>query len=96
MATSTRQCKQDSGRAPAGLPPVYYQLHTLLHTLRSFEQHEEHLCGLLGEIQRSGKVGARVRKELAAVLEALPVPSLQAEYESTWETLEQAKERDAA
>ncbi len=96
MATTTKQCKQGNARPAAGLPPVYYQLHSLLHTLRAFEQQEEHLCGMLAEIQRSGKVGARLRKDLSALLEGLPVDALQAEFEGTWQALEQASESHAA
>ena len=96
MATTTRHCTQDTSPARPGLPAVYYQLHTLLHTLRSFEQHEEELCGLLSEIQRSGKVPARLRKELSAALDALPVHALQADFDATWQALEDDAPASAA
>lgn len=96
MATSTRACKQDNSPAQPGLPPVYYQLHSLLHTLHSFAEHEEEICSLLSEIKRSGKVGARVRKELSAALDALPVHALQTDFDASWQALDDETPASAA
>ena len=90
MATTSKPCSQDTETARAGLPDVYYPLHALLHTLRTLEQHQDQICTLLTDIQRSGKVGASVRKELTALLNQLPSATLDAELHQVWSALEAA------
>lgn len=63
-------------------PPVAYRLHALLHTMHSIEHHEDHLCTLLTEIERSGEIGPAVRKELTALLEVLPSQAFLADLEA--------------
>jgi hypothetical protein len=87
---AAEHCTQADARPAPGLPPVYYHLHSLLHTLREFERHEQELCGMLGDIQRSGKLTAKLRKELTAVLEELPAASLQAEVDAVWSELDKS------
>ena len=90
MALNANKCEQQAAAAKPGLPTVYYPLHSLLHTLRTLEQHQDHICTLLTDIQRSGKVGASVRKELTALLNQLPSATLDAEVHQIWSALEAA------
>ena len=90
MATISKPCSQQTEAARAGLPDVYYPLHSLLHTLRTLEQHQDQICTLLTDIQRSGKVGASVRKELTALLNQLPSAALDSEVHQIWSALDAA------
>lgn len=88
MATLTKDCQQETQTARPGLPDVYYHLHSLLHTLRSLEGQQDQLCSLLADIQRSGKVGAATRRDLAAVLHKLPSAAFESELHALWSALE--------
>ena len=86
----TKPCTEETGKARHGMPQVYYPLHSLLHTLRALETHQDQICTLLADIQRSGKVNAGLRKELTALLNQLPSVSLDAELHAVWSALEAA------
>jgi hypothetical protein len=73
-----------------GLPTAYYQVHALLETVRAMQCCEDDLCVLLTEIQRTGKVGAGVRRELVKVLHSMPVMNLHAEMDACFDALEEA------
>lgn len=90
MATGKKPCREVSATAKPGLPAAYYQLHALLETVRAMQCYEDDLCTLLAEIQRSGKVGAGVRRDLLKVLQSMPVMRLQAEMDSCLDALEEA------
>jgi len=88
MPKSAKACQSTSTRA--GMPAAYYPLHSLLLTIRALACHEDQLCTLLTDIQRSGKVSARVRRELTELLGELPLQSLEAETQELWSALEEA------
>lgn len=90
MATPKKPCKQATATRRPGLPSAYYQLHALLETLRTIQCHEDELCTLLTEIQRTGKVGAGVRRELLKTLRSMPAMSLHAELDACFQALEEA------
>jgi hypothetical protein len=90
MATRKKPCTEAIATARRGLPPAYYQLHAVLETVRAMQCYEDELCTLLGQIQRSGKVGAGLRREILKTLRALPVMSLHAELDATLDALEEA------
>ncbi len=88
---TTKLCTDETnGAARPGMPQVYYPLHSLLHTLRAFETHQDQICTLLADIQRSGKVNASLRKELSTLLNQLPSATLDAELHAVWSALEAA------
>ena len=60
-----------NGRAEK-VAAVAYRIHTLLHTMRAIERHEEHLCGIMTEIRTTGAVTAKLDEELRDLLEAMP------------------------
>ena len=70
------------------MPPVYNHLYALLHTLRALECHQDHICTLLAELQRTGEANAALRKELTDLLQELPVASLDHELLALWSALE--------
>jgi hypothetical protein len=88
MAAKAKDCDQQTDAVKAGLPQVYYPLHSLLHTLRALESHGDQICTLLTEIQRTGKVSASVRRELENVLHALPAQVLDSELRAVWSAME--------
>lgn len=90
MATRKKPCTEATVSPQRGLPAAYYQLHALLETVRAMQCYEDDLCTLLAEIQRSGKVGAGVRRDLLKVLHGMPVMRLQAEMDSCLDALEEA------
>ena len=90
MAIRKKPCTEATTPGGRGLPAAYYQVHALLQTLRALQCHEEDLCALLAEIQRSGKVGAGVRRELVKVLHSVPAMSLHAELDACFAALEEA------
>jgi hypothetical protein len=65
-------------------------VHALLQTLRDLQCHEDDLCTLLAEIQRSGKVGTAVRRELLKVLHSMPAMGLHAELDACFAAVEDA------
>ncbi len=89
MPTATKACKEETETARPGLPGVYYPLHSLLHTLRTLQSHEDQICSLLADIQRTGKVGAATRKDLTAMLHNLPAAAFDQELHAVWSALEQ-------
>ena len=90
MATDSKTCKQQTETAQKGMPEVYYPLHSLLHTLRELEAQQDHICTLLTDIQRSGKVSASLRREVAALLHEIPTASLQQEVHAISTALDSA------
>jgi hypothetical protein len=90
MASKAKQCDQPAGSIQPGLPAVYYPLHSLLHTLRALDSHGDQICTLLTDIQRSGKVSASLRKELAGLLHDLPSAALLSELKAVFSALEAA------
>ena len=68
-------------------PPVAYRLHALLHTIHSIDHHEDHLCTLLTAIEREGAVSPALRRELAALLEELPMQAFVADLEAARQAL---------
>ena len=51
---------------------IVYRLHTLLHTMRAIERHEEKICSILTEVERSGSVTQECDEELRDILEQMP------------------------
>jgi hypothetical protein len=90
MAKSKKPCAEATAAPRRGLPPAYYNLHALLETVRSMQCYEDDLCTLMAEIQRSGRVGAGVRRELINTLQSIPAMRLQAEMDACFEALEEA------
>jgi hypothetical protein len=90
MAKRKKSCIEATSTARRGLPPAYYHLHALLASVRAMQCHEDDLCTLLAHIQRSGKVGAGVRRELVNVLHRMPVMNLHAELDACLDALEEA------
>ena len=88
--TTTKPCQDVNAKAQPGLPPVYQHLYSLLHTLRSLESHQDQICTLLADIQRTGKTGPGVQRELKALLHDLPSGGLDAEVRAVWSALEAA------
>ena len=90
MATRKKPCTEAIATAQRGLPPAYYELHALLETIRALQCYEDDLCTLVGEIRRSGKMGAGVRRELLKTLHSMPAMSLHAELNACFAALEEA------
>ncbi len=90
MATRKKPCTEATATARPGLPRAYYQVHALLETMRAMQCCEDDLCTLLAEIQRNGKLGAGVRRELLNVLHRMPVMNLHAEMDDCFAALEEA------
>ena len=88
MATRTKPCQETTQTPKPGMPPVYNHLHAVLHTLRALECHQDHICTLLAEIQRTGKASAALRRELTELLHNLPSASLDSELRAVWSALE--------
>ena len=53
-------------------PAIFYRLNTLLHTVRSIAEFEDHLCTILHEIKATGAASVSLSHELAEVLEDMP------------------------
>ena len=51
---------------------VYTAVHSLLHTMRVIQQHEDQLCTLMHEMHRTGKISTRLRAELDQLLHQIP------------------------
>ena len=74
---SSKPCSEETSSARPGMPQVYYPLHSLLHTLRALETHQDQICTLLADIQRSGKVNASLRSFLRYSTSYPPLRSTQ-------------------
>ena len=90
MATKKKPCKEATATPQRGLPPAYYHLHSLLQTVRSLQCHEDDLCALLHNIQRSGRIGANLRRDITELLNNLPAASLEAEIQAAYSAVEEA------
>jgi hypothetical protein len=90
MAKPKKPCAEATATPRRGVPPVYYNLHALLETIRAMQCYEDDLCTLLAEIQRSGKVGAGMRRELISTLQSIPAMRLEAEMGACFDALEEA------
>ncbi len=89
MPTTAKPCQEPATATPRpGLPPAYHHLYALLHTLRHLASHQDDICSLLAEIQRTGKLSAPVRRELTTLLHDLPTRSLDAELHAVLSALE--------
>ncbi len=89
MPTRTKPCQEPATATPRpGLPPAYHHLYALLHTLRALSSQQDGICTLLAEIQRTGKVSAPVRRELAELLHTLPTVSLDSEVQAVFAELD--------
>lgn len=88
MATRTKPCQDTTQSARFGMPPIYNHLYALLHTMRALERHQDHVCTLLTEIQRTGKPSAALRRELTELLHDLPAASLDSEVRAVWSALD--------
>lgn len=90
MATRKKPCIEPTVTAKSGLPRAYYSVHALLETVRAMQRCEDDLCTLLAEIQRTGKVGAAVRRDLLKTLHSIPAMNFDAEMDACFEALEEA------
>ena len=90
MAAIKKACEDTAVTPTRSMPEVYYPLHSLLHTLRELQAHEDQLCTLLTEMQRTGKVTARIRSELSAFLTSFPAASLDQEVRAIFYALHEA------
>ena len=70
-AKTARKPSKTSGKDPK-VDEVVYRLHTLLHTMRAIERHEEQLCSLMTEIQNAGVVTLEQDEEIRDLLEQMP------------------------
>ena len=87
MANRAKPCH--SATPGPNQPTAFYQLHSLLGTLRQLARHEDELCSLLGELERRGKLGAATGRELERLLHDLPLETLRQEVDALWQTLEE-------
>ncbi|MBS1814958.1 MAG: hypothetical protein JSS87_08810 [Acidobacteria bacterium] len=69
-------------RAVPAYSPLYYDLHSLLHTVRHIAAAEDELCSLLEEAKASGEMDKATVRDLRRVLERLPVREFVSEVES--------------
>lgn len=90
MTTRKKPCNEATATAREGLPPVYYRVYALLQTIRALASHEDELCSLLAEIQRTGRIGPRSQRALSELLHSLPAMSLHAEIEQAFSALDAA------
>jgi hypothetical protein len=90
MATRKKPCTEAIVTARIGLPPVYYRLHALLESIRSLQSHEDELCTMLAGMQRSGRIGPRLERQIEALLHDLPALRLNAEMDACFAALEEA------
>jgi hypothetical protein len=81
-----KPCQSERRLAPR-MPSAYYSLHALLQTLRQFADNEDHICMLLMEMESTGKMSAKVSREVQKLLGELPLFSLESELESLAESL---------
>ena len=66
---------------------VVYRIHTLLHTVRAIERHEEQLCGIMTEIRMTGVVTAKLDEELRDLLEQMPAHEYKDDIDAVRESL---------
>jgi hypothetical protein len=81
---------QTAASSRSFLPGAYYPLHSLLQTLRTMASHEDDICTLLAEMERTGRLSSAVRRDLGRLLSALPMHSLHQELGDLGEAMEQA------
>ncbi len=81
MPNPQNPCQESASPEAAArdLPSAYHHVYALLHTLQHLAAQQDHLCTLLAEIRRTGRLSASLRRELAALLENLPTAALEAE-----------------
>ena len=85
MPTAAKPCQEPANAKPRpGLPPAYHHLYALLHTLRHLAAEQDHICTLLADIQRTGKLTATTRRELTTLLHELPTAALNAEVQDVF------------
>ena len=89
MPTPSKPCQEPASTAVCpGLPSAYHHLYALLHTLRHLGAQQDHICTLLAEIQRTGRLTVTLRRELSALLHDLPTASLDCEVQAVFAALE--------
>jgi hypothetical protein len=81
-ATKDKPC--ESGIPAAHMPRAYYELHALLGTLRSLASHEDTMCSLLANIERTGKLSASARRDIARLLGDMHVDAFHDEAGALW------------
>jgi hypothetical protein len=86
----SKPCEGENRAPTPGLPSAYYNLHSLLHTLRALESHIDDVCTLTAEIQRTGKVNATARRDIARLVHALPLNVLEADVSALHQAVEEA------
>lgn len=79
--------------AAPGHPAIFYRLNTLLHTVRSIAEFEDHLCTILHEIKTTGAASGALSHELAEVLEDMPSTHFTQELQAVRAVLEEASPR---
>jgi len=72
MAARKTRATGGAASAAAEVPEAAYRINALLHTMRCIAQHEDRLCGLLHEIQRTSVLTPEMTEELRTLLEELP------------------------
>ena len=77
---------KSKGKAEA-VAAVVYRIHTLLHTVRAIERHEEQLCGIMTEIRMTGVVTAKLDEELRDLLEGMPAHEYKDDIDAVREAL---------
>ncbi len=94
MPTSRKVLPKKTPRAApqTNMPDAYYKLHGLLDSIRTLAAQEDEVCTLLASVQQQGKLTADVRRDLARLLDALPMHCLEEEISA----LRVALERRAA
>ncbi len=89
MPTASKPCQEPATATPrTGLPPAYHHLYALLHTLRTLGAQQDHICTLLADIQRTGKLNAPIRRELTELLHDLPTATLDTEVQAVFAAIE--------
>jgi hypothetical protein len=86
--TAAKPCQ--STTIARSMPGAYYQLHALLQTLRALASHEDDICALLTEIERTGRISATARRDLSRMLGSLPLHSLHQELDELGDALQPA------
>ena len=56
----------------SSVSPVAHQIGSLLHTMRSIQQHEQELCTLKHHFERESSPGPEVMEDLRQLLESMP------------------------
>ncbi len=89
MPSTAKPCQEPATATPrSGLPPAYHHLYALLHTLRDLAGQQDHICTVLADIQRTGRLNSTLRRELMELLHNLPTASLDSEVQAVFSAIE--------